>query len=75
MKRPAGAELGAAAKKPCGGAFSGGAASRASPARLSRGAESARKLMDTHFMTFSSGDAVAKAMGNADAGTAAQVPP
>ena len=75
MKRPAGAELGAAAKKPCGGAFSGGAASPASPARLSRGAESARKLMDTHFMTFSSGDAVAKAMGNADAGTAAQVPP
>ena len=75
MKRPAGAELGAAAKKPCGGAFSGGAASRASPARLSRVAESARKLMDTYFMTFPSGDAVAKAMGNADAGTAAQVPP
>ena len=43
MRRAAGAELGAAAKKPCGGAFSGG----------SRGAESARKVMETHLMTFS----------------------
>ena len=61
VKRPADAELGAAAKKLRDGAVSEGTAAPASLTRFSRGAEIALRAMETHLTTFSFSDAEARA--------------